>query len=257
MPAIAPVRALIPGMLASLMVAGGCATAEPQGAEPSEVDPWEPMNRRIDKFNTEVDRITLKPVAQGYEKVVPDAMRKGVTNFSRNLRGPLNIINNFLQGKGSAGFSETGRFLTNSTIGILGIFDVATRMGLDSQTEDFGQTLAVWGVPSGPYVIVPFYGPQTLRDAFALPLDFLADPLFHYENDRVRYALFALRMIDLRARFLSVESFVMDSYDPYIAVRESYLQNREFEIYDGDPPVDEDFYDDFLEDLPEPDEPPE
>src|SRR5690606_41859198 len=109
-----------------------------------------------------------------------------------------------------------------------------------------------WGVPSGPYVVVPFYGPQTLRDALALPIDFLADPLFYYEHDRYRYALFALRMIDLRARFLGVESFIEDSFDRYIAMRESYLQHRRFEVYDGDPPADEDSYDEYLDDLPDP-----
>lgn len=254
------VRSVIPALLGCLLVAGvtgGCASTAPQaggqGAEPSEVDPWEPMNRRIDRFNNEVDRLTLKPIAKGYNKVVPEFLQNRVTNFYRNLGGPLDIINSFLQGKGAAGFSETGRFIANSTFGILGLFDVATKMGFEQHDEDFGQTFAVWGVPSGPYVIVPFWGPQTLRDALAMPLDFLADPLFHYENTPVRYQLFALRIIDLRSRFLNVESFVEDSYDRYIAIRESYLQHRQFEIHDGNPPVDESFYDDFLEDLPEPD----
>jgi phospholipid-binding lipoprotein MlaA len=236
-----------------LLLAGGCAVNIPENAGSSDVDPWEPMNRRIDWFNSKVDRATLKPIAKGYNKVVPEFMRKGVTNFSTNLRGPLHIINNFLQGDAGEGASETGRFLVNSTAGVLGLFDVATRMGLERHEEDFGQTLAVWGVPSGPYVIVPFFGPQTLRDALALPLDFLADPLTYYEEDRVRYALWAVRVIDLRARLLGIEPFLEDSFDRYLAVRESYLQNREFEIYDGNPPEDEDFYDDFLEDLPEPD----
>ena len=252
MPATKHFRALFQGLLPCLLLAGGCAGAGPQTASAPEVDPWEATNRRIDAFNTKVDDATLKPIAKGYDKVVPDFLQQGVSNFSSNLRGPLRIVNNFLQGDGGEGFSETGRFLVNSTLGVGGLFDVATRMGFEKFPEDFGQTLAVWGVPSGPYVIVPFFGPQTLRDALALPVDFLADPLLYYEHDRIRYSIFALRSIDLRARFLSVEKFVKDSYDPYIAVRESYLQNREFEIHDGDPPVDEDFYDDFLEDLPEP-----
>lgn len=245
-------RALIKALLPCLLLAGGCAATSPQPGPVSEVDPWEATNRRIDHFNTKVDNATLKPIAQGYNKVVPEFMRKGVTNFSNNLREPLHIINNFLQGAGGEGFSETGRFLVNSTLGVGGLFDVASRIGFDEYKEDFGQTLAVWGVPSGPYVIVPFFGPQTLRDALALPLDFLADPLLYYKHDRIRYSIFALRSIDLRARFLSVEKFVKDSYDPYIALRESYLQHRQFEIYDGNPPADDDFYDDFLEDLPEP-----
>lgn len=247
------VRVALSGILASLLLAGGCAANPPQeGAPAANADPWEPMNRKVDTFNTKVDSVTLKPVAEGYKKVVPEFIQRRVSNFSNNLRGPLHIINNFLQGQGAQGLESTGRFLANSTIGLLGLFDVASHMGLEEHSEDFGQTFAVWGVPSGPYVIVPFYGPNTLRDALALPLDFVADPLFHYENDRVRYALYALRMIDLRARFLGVESFVEDSFDRYIAIRESYLQHRRYEVYDGNPPMDEDFYDDYLEDLPPP-----
>lgn len=242
----------IGAFLLAAFCTAGCAADMPANVERSEADPWEPMNRRIDSFNQQVDRYTLKPIAKGYQKVVPEFMRKGVTNFSSNLRGPLHIINNFLQGDAGEGFSETGRFFVNSTIGVFGLFDIASRMGFQRYEEDFGQTLAVWGVPSGPYVVVPFYGPQTLRDALALPIDFLADPLFYYEHDRYRYALFALRMIDLRARFLGVESFIEDSFDRYIAMRESYLQHRQFEVYDGDPPEDEDFYDDYLDDLPDP-----
>jgi phospholipid-binding lipoprotein MlaA len=254
MPVIERPRSLFAALLPCLVLAGGCsATAtEPQPEQVSEVDPWEGTNRRIDAFNTRVDDATLKPIAQGYDKVVPDFLQQGISNFSNNLRGPLHIVNNFLQGDGGEGFSETGRFLVNSTLGIGGLFDVASRLGFEEYSEDFGQTLAAWGVPPGPYVIVPFYGPSTVRDALALPLDFLADPLFYYEHDRIRYSIFGLRMIDLRARFLSVEKFVEDSYDPYLAIRESYLQHRQFEIHDGNPPVDEDFYDDFLEDLPEP-----
>ncbi|HZD52223.1 MAG TPA: VacJ family lipoprotein, partial [Woeseiaceae bacterium] len=234
------IRAVLSGILLCLLMAGGCAANGPAGVRHSNVDPWEPMNRRIDKLNRNVDRITLKPIAKGYDKVTPAFVKHRVTNFSQNLRGPLHIVNNFLQGKGRDGLSETGRFLANSTIGILGLFDVASHMGLaERHEEDFGQTLAVWGVPSGPYVIVPFFGPQTLRDALMLPVDFLADPLLYYEEDRVRYSLYALRSIELRTRFLSVERFIEESFDRYIAVRESYLQNREYEIYDGNPPEDE------------------
>lgn len=244
--------ALIKGLLPCLLLAGGCATTGPQSESVVEVDPWEGMNRSIDHFNTEVDNATLKPIAKGYDKVMPDFLQQGVSNFSNNLREPLHIINNFLQGEVNEGFSETGRFLVNSTIGIGGLFDVAGRMGMEDYSEDFGQTLAVWGVPSGPYLIVPFFGPSTLRDALVLPLSFLADPLLYYEDDLIRRSIYAVRVIDLRARFLSAEKFVTDSYDPYIALRESFLQHRQFEIYDGNPPVDDDFYDDFLEDLPEP-----
>ena len=140
-------------------------------------DPWEPMNRQIHGFNTGLDKVTLKPIAKGYQKVVPQFLRTGIGNFSSNLRTPLNIINSFLQGNGKTGLSETGRFLANSTFGLLGVLDVATDMGLERHNEDFGQTFAKWGIPDGPYVVLPFLGPRTVRDAVAVPLNFFADPL--------------------------------------------------------------------------------
>jgi phospholipid-binding lipoprotein MlaA len=251
--------------LLAVLVLGGCASNAPgaadeddrQTAVESRVDPWEPVNRHVFAFNRGVDRATLKPIATGYEKVIPSFIRSGVRNFMVNLRGPRNILNNFLQGKGSNGFSETGRLVVNSTIGLLGVVDVASRLGLEKHREDFGQTLAVWGVPDGPYVMVPFAGPQTLRDVFAFPLDVLADPLWYYENDSVRYALYALRFIDLRARFLPQDDLLDEAFDPYVRLREAYLQNRRFAVYDGNPPVDDDFYDDLYDDLPEPDPEPE
>jgi phospholipid-binding lipoprotein MlaA len=245
-------------ILLAVLVSAGCAASpaavedEEQSGVESSSDPWEPVNRPVFRFNRGVDRATLKPIATGYEKVIPSFMRNGVRNFSRNLRGPRNILNNFLQGKGTDGFSETGRFVVNSTIGVLGLVDVAARIGLESHREDFGQTLAVWGVPEGPYVMVPLAGPQTLRDVFAFPLDVLADPLWHYENDSVRYALYALRFIDLRAGFLATDDLLEEAFDPYVRLREAYLQNRRYEIYDGNPPVDDDFYDDLPEPEPEP-----
>lgn len=252
------------GILLAALLSGGCAAnstasgeEEEQSSVESSVDPWEHINRPIFRFNRGVDNATLKPVATGYVQFIPSFIRSGVGNFSRNLRGPRNIVNNFLQGKGADGFSETGRFIVNSTVGLLGLVDVASKMGLDSHREDFGQTLAVWGVPDGPYVMVPFAGPQTLRDVFAFPMDVLADPLWYYEHDRVRYALYTLRFIDLRAGFLDVDDLLDESFDPYVRLREAYLQNRRYAVYDGDPPVDDDFYDDFYDDLPEPDPDPE
>lgn len=250
-------------MLLAAALSSGCAAnstvadAEDENGAKSSVDPWEHVNRPIFRFNRKVDSATLEPVASGYVRYIPSLVRSGVGNFMTNLRGPRNIINNFLQGKGADGLGETGRFIVNSTIGVAGLLDVASKLGLDSHREDFGQTLAVWGVPDGPYVMVPFAGPQTLRDAFAFPLDVLMDPLWHYEHDRVRYALYALRFINLRAGFLDMDDLLEESFDPYVRLREAYLQNRRFEVYDGDPPVDDDFYDDFYDDLPEPDPAPE
>ncbi len=130
---------------------------------------------------------------------------------------------------------------------MLGLLDVATDMGLEKHPEDFGQTFATWGVPDGPFVVVPILGPRTLRDAIAIPLNFLADPLFWYDNSSVRDKIYLIRLIDVRARLFAAEALLKGSPDKYIAIREAYLQHRLFLIYDGDPPIDDDFYDEFLE----------
>ena len=238
---------LVASLLVSTSFLGGCASTIP--ATPREdrapSDPWEPMNRRIYTFNDNLDRVTFKPAARAYEAILPRPIRSGIGNFFENLKAPLHIVNNLLQFKLKDSVIETTRFVANSTVGLGGLLDVGSDIGLDSQPEDFGQTLAVWGVPDGPYVVLPVFGPKTLRDSLALPLDYAADPLLYYEFDRERYALLALRTVDLRADLFTAEALIEDSYDRYLTLRESYLQNRRFVIYDGEPPVDEDFYDDF------------
>ena len=205
------------------------------------------MNRSLFSANLTIDKATTRPLARGYRKIIPTPLRKGVSNFFRNLTTPRSIINNFLQGKPGRGFSETGRFLLNSTIGIGGLIDVATAGGLEEYREDFGQTAAVWGIPNGPFVMLPMLGPQTLRDAILLPVDIVVDPLYQYDNTSVRDKLYILRLIDLRYRLLSTDKYLQDSKDPYVTTRESYLQNREYEVYDGDPPIDDEFFDEFFE----------
>jgi phospholipid-binding lipoprotein MlaA len=223
----------------------GCAST------PSEIrvehDPWEPLNRSLFRLNEAVDKVSLKPIARGYRKVIPSPVRQGVTNFSRNLLMPTSSLNSFLQGKPAQGVNLLGRFVINSTFGIGGIFDVASKRGLEGRIEDFGQTAAVWGVPDGPFVMIPFLGPQTLRDAVLLPLTIVTDPLYHYDVSSVRDRVYFLRLINLRANVLPLEDLMKDSKDRYVTLRETYLQNRRFEIYDGDPPVEDDFYDEFLE----------
>ena len=231
--------------LCALLLAG-CASV-PEDAR-SEADPWEPVNRPIYSFNRGFDAVTTKPLAKGYEKVVPKPVRKSVTNFFKNLRTPGSSVNNFLQGKPKRGFTELARFVFNSTIGVGGLFDVATAGGIESNFEDIGQTAAVWGVPSGPYVTIPFLGPSTLRDALLTPLFIWSNPLYHSDNTSVRDKLYILRAIEIRQRLLVLEKQLEESQDPYITLRESYLQNREYEIYDGEPPEDDDFYDEFFED---------
>jgi phospholipid-binding lipoprotein MlaA len=231
-------------LLLAVFLASGCAAVP---GERVAHDPWEGFNRGMYRLNDVLDKATTRPIARGYNAIVPGPVRQGVTNFSRNLLTPGSSLNNFLQGKPRDGLGELSRFVINSTVGIGGLFDVATHSGLEAKTEDFGQTAAVWGVPNGPYVMLPFRGPRTLRDAILMPLDILTDPLYHYDNSSVRDRLYVLRIINLRAQLLSLEDMLDDSGDPYITLRESYLQNREFEIYDGNPPSDDEFFDEFFD----------
>ncbi len=236
----------IPVVIVALALGlSGCASVPAE--QRVESDPWEPMNRSLFNVNVAIDRASTKPLAKGYRAILPGPVRKGISNFFRNLIAPRSAINNFLQGKPGRGVSELGRFVLNSTVGVGGLIDVATASGVEEYREDFGQTAAVWGVPDGPYVMLPILGPQTLRDAIMSAVDIVADPLFQYDNTSVRDKLYVLRLIDLRYRLLTADKFLDDSKDPYLTLRESYLQNREFEVYDGDPPVDDDFFDEFLE----------
>jgi phospholipid-binding lipoprotein MlaA len=184
-------------------------------------------------------------VAKGYKKVVPSPLRKGVTNFFSNLTTPRSALNNFLQGKPKRGFNELGRFLFNSTLGLGGLIDIAKAGGMERYDENFAQTLSVWGVPDGPYIVLPLWGPNMASDLFALPVDYYSDIWTYYDNSSVRSKVWGLRLVDLRHRLLSVDSMLDESTDPYITVRESYIQNRDFRIYDGDPP-EEDIYEDEL-----------
>jgi len=238
------------------LVAAGCASNSPADADNpetavrAEYDPLESLNRKMYAINDAFDRATLKPIARGYKAVVPEFARRGVTNFSRNLFTPRSAVNNLLQGKPGPGFSELGRFIINSTLGIGGLIDVASAQGMPEYDEDFGQTLAVWGLPEGPYVFIPILGPNTLLDAISTPVDILSDPLIHYDNSSVRDKVYGLRVIDLRMRLLTAEALLEDSKDPYLTVRESYLQNRRFQVYDGNPPStdeEEDLFDEFFE----------
>lgn len=242
----------LPIALAALLTA--CAGTPPgDGDEPparAEYDPFESLNRNLYAINDAVDRVTLKPIARGYRAVIPEFARRGVTNFSRNLFTPRSAINNFLQGKPGPGFKDFGRFIVNSTLGFGGLIDVATAQGMPEYDEDFGQTLAVWGLPEGPFLFIPILGPNTLLDAISIPVDLATDPLYHYDNSSVRDKVYALRLIDLRMRLLTAETLLEDSKDPYLTLRESYLQNRRFQVYDGNPPSTEeedDLFEEFFD----------
>jgi len=221
-------------VLAVMLLAAGCATAP--GRTHGE-DPWQGFNRGVYKFNDTVDRATLKPVAKGYVKITPRWFRAGVGNFFSNLSYPITIVNEFLQGKPGTGLHDTGRFLVNSTIGIGGLIDVATRMGLQANDEDFGQTLAVWGVGSGPYIMLPFFGPSSLRDAPSKVVDYFLSPLTYIDQPwEAEWGERALDLVHTRAQLLSLDPTLQKTFDPYGFTRDAWVQRREFEIYDGNPP---------------------
>lgn len=254
-PPLAAYAALQRLLAIALLIAGmsqisACATVDPSDEDSPyvEYDPLEPLNRKMHSFNVVVDKVALRPLAKGYKKVVPSPVRRSITNFFSNLTTPRSALNNFLQGKPKRGFSEIGRFLFNSTLGLGGLFDVAGAGGMERYDENFAQTLSAWGVPDGPYIVVPFWGPNMASDVVALPVDYYSDVWTHYDNTSVRDKVSLIRLIDLRYRFLSADSIIDDSPDPYVAVREAYRQNRTFRIYDGDPPSDEEHYEGELYD---------
>ncbi|MEM1174452.1 MAG: VacJ family lipoprotein [Pseudomonadota bacterium] len=236
------------------LLAWACALLTGCAGTPSTAkteDPLEGVNRSVFAFNTTVDRYTLKPTAKVYRAVLPRFARRGVSNFFQNLATPGSSLNNFLQGKPSAGMSELTRFVFNSTVGIGGLVDVTALSGIEAQTEDFGQTFATWGVPSGPYIYLPFLGPSTALDVASRPFDFFTNPVNYIDDTGTQDKLRVLDIIQIRAQLLAVEGLIEDSEDPYVALREAFLQNREFEIYDGNPPVSEeedDLFNEFFED---------
>lgn len=232
-------------------LASGCAAAPGRtGAD----DRWEPFNRGVYRFNDVVDRAALKPVAKGYKKVTPHWMRIGVANFFGNLETPATAINQFLQGKPKLGLRDAGRFVLNSTLGVGGLFDVGTAVGLEANDEDFGQTLAVWGVSSGPYVTLPLFGPSTVRDAPARVVDFFLDPLDYGDLPwEATWGKRGLNVVHTRAELLTLDPTLQRTFDPYAFVRDAWIQQREFEIFDGDPPP-EVLDEEFIEDEPPADE---
>lgn len=246
MPASRPLA--IASILIAALVAGGCASQ----TVPTE-DRWEGFNRGVYAFNSGVDKVFLRPVAKGYRFITPDPLERGFSNLFSNLAYPRVIVSNALQGKGKAALSDTGRFLLNSTIGIAGLFDVATPIGLEANNEDIGQALATWGVGSGPYVVLPFLGPSTLRDAVSLVGDQALHVRNHLDDSSIQDKALALEIISTRAGLLALDGQINQSADPYVFVREAYLQRRNYLIHDGEPPAQDDYGIDegFDEDLDE------
>lgn len=211
--------------------------ADPVRSEEFE-DPWEGFNRKIHSFNMTTDRYLLKPVARGYRYVTPQFVEAGVGNFFSNLGEVPSALNGLLQGKPGSALEDSTRFVVNSTLGLAGLFDVAERMGLDDDDhEDFGQTLAVWGVDSGPYLVLPFFGASTVRDSVGKPVDWVTDPVFYIDHSLTRYSTRALYYIDQRTGLLELEEQI--SGDGYVFIRDAYLQRREYQVNDGE--IEDDF----------------
>lgn len=231
---------LLTGMLALSMATSVAAVEDDYDAEELyNPDPWEPVNRAVFRFNDTLDTYALRPVARGYDRVMPQFLNDGVTNVFNNLGEPKNLVNNLLQGKMRDAGIDTARFLLNTTIGVVGVFDVATRMGLQRNDEDFGQTLGAWGVDSGPFVMLPFFGPSTVRDAGGRAADGLAGYSYRSQMDHVpsRNTATGVDVVDTRAGLLSQERLIRG--DKYRFIRNAWLQNRQFKVRDGQ--VEDDF----------------
>jgi phospholipid-binding lipoprotein MlaA len=242
-------RVLISAALGLVILASGCATVQPGGTgaaatPPPKEDPWESFNRKVYAFNEVVDENLLKPVATAYRKVVPQLVRTGVSNFFGNLGDVWSAANHLLQGKVHHGLDMGMRVATNTFFGLGGLLDPATEFGLVRRSEDFGQTLGRWGVGPGPYLVLPFLGPSTLRDTGGLIVDRQAAPSQLAKTDAASYAITTLQVVDLRASLLDAGKLLDEvSLDKYSFLRQAYLSRRLDQVYDGAPPM-ETFNDD-------------
>jgi len=242
-------------IICSLSLAAGCATLD---GPPNPDDPLESYNRAMFSFNETMDKAILKPVAKGYTWIMPNAFNTGVTNFFSNLDDIVVFANSLLQLKIHQAVSTSARLVWNTTIGLLGFIDVATHMDLPKYNEDFGQTLAFWGVDSGPYFVLPFLGPSTVRDGLSVPVDWvLFDPVFQDKDLDVTLSLLVVRYTDKRADLLKATNIIDETApDKYAFIRDAYLQRREYLIHDGKVPdsvfSDEELFEDddlFKDDL--------
>lgn len=221
-------------LLSSFLVVPGVVAQD----QNNEIDPWQGFNRSVFEFNEVLDGYLLKPAARGYQAITPDIVETGVGNFFGNLADVGSIVNNLLQFKAEAAVQDFSRVVFNTTIGLGGILDVATPMGLPEHKEDFGQTLGYWGVESGPYLVLPFLGPSNVRDGISKLPDSMVDPVGEVNPIRTRNQLYALRIVDTRAELLAAEQLL--NGDRYTAIRDAYMQRREFLVNDGEVDFDDD-----------------
>ncbi len=223
-------RPVVGAAIAAMMISGCATSGNPK-------DPIEGFNRAMFSFNETVDGALIKPVAKGYDAITPQPVQTGISNFFANIGDVWISVNNLIQGKPGQALSDAGRFVVNTTVGILGLFDVATGMGLEKHEEDFGQTLGRWGVGDGAYLVLPIVGPRTLRDTGGFIVDVLVDPVANHEPVDVRNVAIGVRAIDDRAAFLKAETAIeAAALDKYAYIRDAYLQRRHSLIHDGNPP---------------------
>lgn len=223
------------GVSAAFALLAACAT----GPNANPADPFEPMNRGVARFNDGVDDAVLVPVATAYQRVLPSMVRSGVNNFFNNVGDVWNLANNVAQAKLQNSAETFMRLNVNTVFGLGGLLDVASEAGIERHSEDFGQTLGRWGVPSGPYLVLPLLGPSTVRDTAALPVDRIGDPLNYMNDVAWRNSLTALRLVDTRAQYLRASRLLDDAaLDKYSFTRDAYLQRRGSEVRDGKLPED-------------------
>lgn len=237
-------RLLRKGPIAIVLALFMSACAANKSAEQEVNDPFEPVNRVTYKINDWGDKFILRPIAKGYEWIAPDFVRTGINNFYDNLGYPMDIVNALLQGKFKQALSDTGRLALNSTLGLAGFLDPATDIGLARHEEDFGQTMGVWGIPQGPYLVVPFFGPRTVRSGAGNLFDALYHPQVQMSNSSLRTKINIMYFIHLRSTLLGVDKEIQRAFDPYAFVRDAYLQNRRYLVFDGNLPDEDLFFDD-------------
>ena len=223
-------RSLLALALATVLLGGCASTGNPK-------DPLEGFNRAMFALNDDLDKVVIRPAAQGYEAVLPAAVRRGVANVFANVGDIFIAVNDLLQGKVPDAINDVGRVLVNTTLGIFGWRDVASELGVEKHDEDFGQTLGAWGVGEGAYVVLPFFGPRTLRDSFGLALDLKADPVANMTPIPERNSLIVTRVLSDRVQFFAADKILDEAaLDRYSYVRNAYLQRRRNQVFDGNAP---------------------
>lgn len=232
-------------ILAMSALLTACATTASPPAERSPDDPWEPMNRQIFAFNRAADKAVVRPVARGYQAVTPAPVRTGITNFFDNLRSPVVILNLLLQGRGGESLAHFERFFVNSVYGVGGIFDLADHADMPDHDADLGMTFAYWGWEDSRYLMLPFAGPSTLRDGLGFWGDSFVNPVLDGVRKEGSYGVLALDVVQIRAGLLPLDEQLEQAFDPYLFLRDGYLQRRNFEIFGEDTALPD--YDAFLD----------